>query len=447
MTDRVQTERIPKEGLELVNRLRSAGYEAWFVGGCVRDLLMGNEPNDWDICTRAKPEQTKAVFADYRIHETGIKHGTVLVMSGGAGYEITTYRTEREYSDHRRPDRVEFISELSGDLARRDFTVNAMAYHPDEGIVDLYGGREDLERGIIRAVGDPEERFGEDALRMLRAVRFAGRFSFQIEPMTGAAIHQRRKDLHYIASERLFAELKGILSASKPSDLLLEFPDLFGEILPELVPMFGFDQRNPHHDGDCWQHTVRVVDGVPADSVLRLAALFHDTGKPACFHMDEQGVGHFYGHAKDSCKLAHQALMRLKCDKETRQSVETLVLMHDDILPQTASGVRRFLAKQGREAGEQLIALRRSDILGQSDYQREEELVQLAQFEHLLADEIKNGSCLTIKQLAISGADLIGCGIPAGPEVGRLLKVALSGVLDGAVANQREQLLDYIKDM
>lgn len=447
MTERVQTEQIPRDGLALVNQLRSAGYEAWFVGGCVRDLLMGNEPNDWDICTSAKPEQTKAVFADYRIHETGIKHGTVLVMSGGAGYEITTYRTEREYSDHRRPDRVEFISELSGDLARRDFTVNAMAYHPDDGVVDLYGGIADLQQGVIRAVGNPEERFKEDALRMMRALRFAGRFSFAIESKTAAAIHQRRKDLHYIAAERLFSELKGILLAPKVSKLLEEFSDLVSEILPELVPMFGFDQQNPHHDADCWQHTLRVVDGVPPNSTLRLAALFHDAGKPGCFRVDEQGIGHFTDHAKYSGQLVHQALMRLKCDRETRQTVETLVLIHDDILPHTSSGVRRFLAKRGRGMAEQLISLRRSDILGQSDYQRREKLAQVERFEQLLSDEIKKDSCLTLKQLDISGADLIESGIPAGPQVGRLLQIALNGVLDGAVSNQREELLDYIKGM
>lgn len=447
MSDRVQTEQIPQNGLKLVNRLREAGYEAWFVGGCVRDLLMGNQPNDWDICTSAKPEQTKAVFSDCRIHETGIQHGTVLVMSGGDGYEITTYRTERDYSDHRRPDRVEFISELSGDLARRDFTVNAMAYHPDDGVVDLYGGREDLKRGLIRAVGNPEERFGEDALRMLRAVRFAARFSFEIEPMTGAAIHQKKADLHYIAAERIFAELKGILSAPTPSKLLMEFSDLFGEILPELVPMFGFDQCNPHHDADCWKHTLRVVDGVPSVPILRLAALFHDAGKPHCFQMDEQGIGHFRDHGSCSCQLVHQALMRLKCDRETRQMVEELVLIHDDILPQTASGVRRFLAKRGRELVQSLIVLRRSDILGQSEYQREEKLAQLEGFEALVSEELNKGSCLTIKQLAISGADLVQMGVPAGPEVGRKLKAALNGVLDGVVLNQRDPLLEYIKDM
>ncbi len=441
------SERIPEEGLTLVNRLRAMGYEAWFVGGCVRDLLMGNEPNDWDICTSAKPEQTKAVFEGYRIHETGIKHGTVLVMSGGAGYEITTYRTEQDYSDHRRPDRVEFISELSGDLARRDFTVNAMAYHPSEGVVDLFGGRNDLERGVIRAVGDPGERFGEDALRMLRAIRFAGRFSFAVEPVTAQAIHEKRGDLRYIAAERIFSELKGILSAPKPSGLLVEFADLFAEILPELEPMFGFAQHNPHHDGDCWQHTVRVVDAVPPEPTLRLAALFHDVGKPTCFTLDEQGIGHFYDHVRQSSRLVHQALNRLKCDKETRMAVEALVLAHDQTLPQTPVGVRRYLAKQGTQLVSQLIFLRRADILGQSSERREEKLEQLNRFEALVTAELERGGCLTLEQLEISGTDLMEHGVPAGPELGRLLKAALNGVLDGAVANQRDALLAYLHIM
>ena len=290
----IRQEQLPPGGLELINKLNQAGFEAWFVGGCVRDLLMGNQPHDWDICTNALPEETMSVLGDYRIHATGVKHGTVLVMSGGAGYEITTYRTERSYTDHRHPDEVRFVRDLESDLARRDFTVNAMAYHPELGLVDLYGGREDLQAGIIRAVGEAKARFGEDALRILRALRFAGRFDFAIDPATAQAIHDCREDLNYIAVERVFSELKGLLHTEGAPRLMVEFQDVFGVILPEAVPMFGFDQNNPHHDSDCWHHTARVVAAVPEqDIILRLAALLHDLGKPDTCTVDARGISHF----------------------------------------------------------------------------------------------------------------------------------------------------------
>lgn len=439
----IHMEYIPEDGLALVNRLREKGFEAWFVGGCVRDLLMGKVPHDWDICTSARPEQTKAVVQGDRIHDIGMKHGTVLVIRGGAGYEITTYRTERDYSDHRRPDRVEFISELSGDLARRDFTINAMAYHPSDGVVDLFGGREDLKRGILRTVGDPCARFGEDALRMLRALRFAGRFAFALEPMTARAIHAKREDLRYISAERVLSELKGILSTREISTLLLEFSDIFGVVLPELAPLMDVVPGVSCCDTTCWEHTARVVDGVPPEPVLRLAALFLDAGKTGGCHFN----GSKAEDARRSSQLAHQALMRLKSDKETRVKVEELLLAQGDPLPQTPSQVRRYLAKWGREQVDRLIALRRSDLMGQTECRRKDESGALKCFEVLITAEMQRGSCLSLDQLAVKGSDLLEIGIPAGPELGRRLQAALDGVLDGAVPNQREALLAYIKEM
>ncbi len=411
--------RIPPEGLAMVQRLRQAGYEAWFVGGCVRDLLMGNEPHDWDICTNAKPDQTKAVFAGCRIHETGIKHGTVLVMSGDTGYEITTYRTEQGYSDHRRPDGVVFIEALSGDLARRDFTVNAMAYHPKDGVIDLFGGQKDLKAGVIRAVGDPSQRFGEDALRMLRALRFAGRFSFALEAETARAIHTKRKDLRFVAEERIFSEWKEILTAPGSSPLLLEFADLVEEILPELASVL---QRAE------WSGVVQRLGAVPPDLVLKLAALFYgtETGQSRADH------------------VAHMALLRLKCDKRTRQAVEDVLRLQAEGLPGTLAELRHGLSEWGEDTMRRMLMLRRSVVARMPSSQQKEEQERLEQVEAWMEEAVAGDSCLTVAQLALSGADLLAYGIPAGPEVGRRLKRALEGVLDGVVPNRKEALLRYV---
>lgn len=436
---------LPREGLELINRLNRAGYEAWFVGGCVRDLLLDITPHDWDICTNALPEETESCLSDYRIHETGIRHGTVLVMAGEQGYEITTYRTESDYTDHRHPDSVRFVRELTQDLARRDFTINAMAYHSRFGLVDRFGGKADLEQGVIRAVGCPGERFQEDALRMLRALRFAARFGFSIEPETAKAIHSQKEDLRYIAQERIFSELKGFLCSPGTTPLLLKFSDVFGRVLPELAPAVGFDQNTPHHDADVWAHTVRVVEGVPKeDMVLRLAALFHDVAKPECCTLGTDGHCHFYGHNRRGAELADGALRRLKCDTETRTKVVELIQLHDATLPDGLPSVRRFLGKRSVETARRLLTLRRADVLGQSAYRREEKLEQLARFERLVDEAVREGPCWSLDQLAIKGRDLIEHGIAPGPEIGRKLKLALKAVMEGRVKNDSESLLNYL---
>lgn len=436
---------LPREGLELINRLNRAGYEAWFVGGCVRDLLLGIQPHDWDICTNALPEETEACLPEYRIHETGIKHGTVLVMAGEQGYEITTYRTESAYTDHRHPDAVQFVRELTQDLARRDFTINAMAYHSRFGLVDRFGGKADLEQGVIRAVGRPEERFREDALRILRALRFAARFGFSIEPETAKAVHEQKEVLRYIARERIFSELKGFLCSPGAAPLLLEFSDVFGTILPELAPAVGFAQNTPHHDADVWTHTVRVVEGVPEeDAALRLAALFHDVAKPECCTLGADGYCHFYGHNRRGAELADEALRRLKCDNETRTKAVELVSLHDAALPEDLPAVRRFLSRRSVETARMLLTLRRADVLGQSSYHREEKLEQLARFERLVDEAVREGPCWSLDQLAIKGRDLMEHGIAPGPEIGRKLKLALKAVMEGRVKNDLESLLNYL---
>lgn len=445
MTCQIDRAQLPPAGAALIRALERAGHEAWFVGGCVRDLLLGRIPHDWDICTDALPEQTRGVLGAYQIHDTGIRHGTLLVIAGGDGYEVTTFRTEAGYSDHRHPDSVRFVRSLEEDLARRDFTVNAMAFHPERGLVDPFGGRADLERGLIRAVGDPELRFREDALRILRALRFAGRFSFALEEGTARAVHALREDLDRIARERVFAELKAILITPGASDMMLRFREVFAQVLPEVSPLFDYDQNNPHHDADGWRHTARVVAQVEPTPTLRLAALLHDVGKPDCCTRDRQGISHFYGHNRRSAQLARQALLRLRCDNQTREQVEHLVSIHDCSLPQELPGVRRFLARHGLELTRDLLKLRRADVLGQSRFQREEKLGQLNAFGRLV-EEAAREPCWSLSQLALRGADLIALGVPAGPDVGRLLKQGLEAVIDGKIPNRREALLDWLRE-
>ena len=310
---------------QILERLNGAGFEAYVVGGCVRDALLGRQPHDWDVCTSALPQEVIECFSDYTVHPTGIQHGTVLVIQEGEGVEVTTFRTESGYSDHRHPDQVTFVHSVEADLARRDFTINAMAYSPNRGLADPFDGRRDLEKGIIRCVGEPMQRFQEDGLRILRALRFAARYKFSIEAETSRAMNDCRELLNYIAVERIFQELKGFFSGGSVRGLMLEYREIFAVFLPELRPTFDFDQRNPNHCYDVWEHTVCAVDNAAPDPVLRLTLLFHDVGKPACFTMDKAGVGHFKGHDAVSAETAKAALSRLRCDRETLRTVVTLV--------------------------------------------------------------------------------------------------------------------------
>ncbi len=319
--------------------LEAAGYEAYLVGGAVRDFVRDSSPaKDWDIATNALPEQVKAVFAGFRLIETGLKHGTVTVVIDHIQLEITTYRVDGGYTDHRHPDAVSFTRSLKEDLERRDFTMNALAYHPAAGVVDLVGGRADIEAGLVRCVGDPDRRFREDGLRMLRALRFASVYGMTIEPGTAAAVHRNRALLERIAAERVQAELTKLLCGRGAAAVLRSFADVLEVLIPELVPMFGFDQRNPHHDRDVWEHTIAVVEHTPPEPVLRWAALFHDMGKPSCFSLTEDGVGHFFGHAEQGAVMTERILDRLRFDRDGRERIARLVRYHD--MPLTADRKR-----------------------------------------------------------------------------------------------------------
>ena len=433
---------IPAVPAQLLRQLNEAGFQAYVVGGCVRDSLMGRSPHDWDICTDALPEQVIRVFGEDRVAKTGLQHGTVMVLREGAGYEVTTFRTDGTYSDHRRPDSVSFVRDLRADLARRDFTINAMAYHPDTGVVDVFGGQADLKAGSIRCVGVAEERFREDGLRLMRAIRFASRFGFAVEADTARAIHDCLPLLDDIAAERIFSELKGFLIGTGVGPLLLEYRDLMGKILPELTPTFDFEQRNPHHCYDVYTHTAHVVAQVPPQTVLRLSALFHDVGKPACWSRDGAGIDHFFNHAQKSVELARSMLHRLRCDNKTRDAVLLQIRWHDLPLPQTLREGRRFLHRMGEEGALWSVDLHQGDAMAQSLYRRTEKLERVDKARDILHTLLEQQCCFSLKDLAVTGSDLIAAGCPKGPAVGKALNELLSLVLDGDVPNERQALLD-----
>ncbi len=431
---------------KLLEALRAAGFAAYPVGGCVRDGLMGREPSDWDLCTAARPEQTMAVLAGYRLLETGIKHGTVTVLTEGGPVEITTFRTDGAYRDHRRPEHVAFVPDLEADMARRDFTVNAMALGPDGEIVDLYGGQEDLAAGVVRCVGEPDVRFGEDALRILRALRFASRLDFSIEPATAASAVKNRALLDDIARERVFAELKGILTGPGAGRVLREYAPVIFRVIPELAAQAGFDQKNPNHIHDIWTHTTMAVDAVAPESVPRLTMLLHDVGKPACFFTDEKGVGHFYGHGEKGAEIADGILRRLRCDNATRERVCLLIQNHDIKPPQTPKAARRLLARLGQDAVRQLIACWRADCADRAGTVRARNLALIDDWEKLLAEaQAGPAPCFSVKSLAVNGRDILALGVEPGPAVGRVLEALFEAVSDGAVPNEKEPLLEMAR--
>lgn len=438
---------IPKRPAQLLDRLTAAGYEAYVVGGCVRDALLGRVPHDWDICTNALPQQVIDVFPDKQVAKTGLQHGTVMVIDGGEGYEITTFRTDGSYSDHRHPDQVTFVSSLQEDLARRDFTINAMAFHPQTGLMDFFGGQDDLTAGVIRCVGEPDQRFQEDGLRILRALRFAARFGFRLDQETGAAMHRNRALLDHIARERIFSELKGFLMGQGVCPLLLEFRDIFAQILPPLAKMFDFEQRNPHHCYDVWTHTAHAVEAVEPTPVLRFTMLFHDCGKPDCWSRDEQGIDHFYQHATRSVELTTEMLASLRCDNRLRDQVLEQVRTHDSVLPQGERSGRRFLRRLGKEGAFLSLSVHRADAMAQAPDTQAEKLERIDQAEALLRKLIAEPICITLKDLAISGKDLIELGYSPGPAMGRMLNRLLELVIEGECPNHREALLEHTKKL
>lgn len=438
---------IPDYALTVVQRLQHFGYEAYVVGGCVRDSLLGRTPKDWDVCTNATPHQVLGAFKRFHVIKTGLQHGTVTVMVDHQPVEVTTFRIDGEYSDNRHPDAVTFVSRVEEDLSRRDFTINAMAYNPTRGLVDAFGGQEDLAQGLIRCVGEPDARFNEDGLRIMRALRFAARYDFAIERETAFSMRRNRYLLENVSVERIFTELKGILIGNGARSMMLAFPEIFGVIMPELVPMFGFDQRNPHHIYDVWTHTAHAVQAVPANPTLRLVMLLHDIGKPACFSVDEQGKGHFYGHPAKSAELAEQILLRLKSDNATLENVRTLVRVHDHTFPSTRAGMRRFIGRLGLPIVEQLFDVKRADHAAQSSHEQELKKAELRDAALLIEDLMDEPPAFTVKDLAINGRDLIAAGIKPSPAMGELLTTLLNEVQEETLENNREALLARVHQL
>ncbi len=437
---------ISPAAAEALEALRAAGHEAFCVGGCVRDMIMGRCPNDFDITTSALPQQTKDCFEGYHVIETGIKHGTVTAVIGGDPIEITTYRVDGEYRDNRRPEEVFFTSRLEDDLSRRDFTVNAMAYCPERGLVDVFGGREDIENKIIRAVGEPDRRFGEDGLRILRALRFASVLDFTIEPQTADSIHRNRGLLKNISAERIWVELVKLVCGAGAARILGEFSDVLCEIIPEFVPSVGFDQRNPYHIYDVYTHSLRALEAAEGDKYVKLSVLFHDIGKPGSFSEDERG-GHFYGHHKLSAELTERALRRLKCDGKTLHTVVKLVDAHDRGLPPTEKSVRRLLSSFGEEDTRRLIQVKRADNSALVEWLVQPRLAELDEIEAIVDKIRAEGELPSLKNLAVHGGDIIKLGVVPGRRVGEILDALLDAVIDGKLPNEKAALLDAARRM
>lgn len=435
---------IPDHVKAVLAALEAAGHEAWCVGGCVRDMLLGRTPEDWDVTASARPEETMALFGSHAF-PTGLKHGTVTVRSEHRSVEVTTYRVDGAYHDHRRPEDVTFTRSLEEDLRRRDFTINAMALSLKGELRDPFGGQADLKAGVLRCVGEPERRFGEDALRILRGMRFASALGLEIDPATAAGIHQNRQLLREIAAERIQAELMKLLSGKAAAEVLREYPDVIGVFWPEILPMVGFDQRNFHHCYDVWEHTLHAVAAVPGDPALRCVMLLHDIGKPNCFTVDESGLGHFYGHPAISRELADGMLRRLKCSNELRETIVRLVEWHDRNIPRTDKGIRKALRALGEQDLRRLILVKRADNLAQAPefWDRQQEIDKA---EAILDRLLEEDACFSLKQMAVNGKDLTEMGF-SGPAVGRALDALLERVVNGELPNEREALLEAARKL
>ena len=437
---------LPDKVHHIINTLEEAGYEAYAVGGCVRDSILGRKPDDWDITTSAKPEEIKRLFP--RTVDTGIKHGTVTVLLGGEGFEVTTYRVDGVYEDGRHPSEVTFTASLKEDLKRRDFTINAMAYNARTGLVDLYGGLADIENRVIRCVGIAGERFDEDALRMLRAVRFSAQLSFRIEEATGEAVKALAPNLQKISAERIQVELVKLVTSPNPDYLRTAYElGITAQILPEFDLCMETPQRHKHHCYDVGEHILHSMIGVGPDKVLRLGMLFHDIGKPQTLTIDPDGTTHNKRHPFEGEKITSKVMRRLTFDNDTTDKVTKLVLYHDYDIAPTEAGVRRAINRMGEDIFAMIFTVRRADIAAQSDYMREEKLAKVAYIEKLYSEILARKDAVTLKDLAISGNDLIAEGMPPGRQIGETLSALLERVLDDPSLNTREILLKLYKEV
>lgn len=444
--------RLPRDAYWLLQTLRGAGYSAYVVGGCVRDSLLGRTPGDWDICTSARPEQMRALFKDQRLLLTGEKHGTVAVILHGKPYEMTTYRLDGSYHDHRHPDQVQFVTDLAADLARRDFTINAMAYAPGEGVIDLYGGRNDLAAGIVRCVGTPADRFAEDALRILRALRFSAKLGFVLDPATAAAALAARDTLSTVSAERLYTELDGLLLAPGAGRTLAQYGEILGGVVPEILPCIGCTQPGRWHCYDVWQHSAAAVAALDLRGqdtrsvrVLCWATFLHDIAKPLCRSVGPDGAAHFKGHNQRGAQMARAILRRLKAPAYLIDGAAGIIAVHDAPLPADDAGILKLLNRNGTMFLRRLCVLKYADLDAHAKTQEvAARRADVEAFERRMNELSKTG-CYTIRQLAVNGADLMDAGIPAGPGVGTALQALLVAVMEGRLPNERDALLAAAK--
>lgn len=432
--------KLPQNVSTIIDILKTAGHEAYCVGGAVRDSIMGFTPEDWDITTSAKPSETVELFKEYKTVDTGLKHGTLTVIMDHKPYEITTFRIDGEYNDNRHPEDVIFTPDLKNDLARRDFTVNALAYN-DDGIVDLYGGRDDIYNSIIKTVGDPDKRFTEDGLRILRALRFSSVLDFRIEPLTASAIHRNRHLLKNISAERINTELSKLICGKNAFNVLMEYSDVFSVFIPEIEPAVNFTQYGEKHAYDVWEHICHAVDTIPRDRILRLTMLLHDLGKVPTHKLNEKGDSTFKNHATVGGEMAKEILTRLKFDKKTVARVSFLVSNHDFEPPETKIQLKHHLKTKTSEDIRTLLVIKKSDRGALSEKYRDisegtaKTLMWLKEIE-------ENNECYTLKDLAVSGNDLVKQGF-SGEEVGKRLDMLLDSVIEGKVENTSYHLLTY----
>ena len=442
---------LPDDVLEIMSVIKEYGATSYVVGGCVRDSILGREPHDWDICTPALACELLVEFEEkgYRVIPTGLQHGTITVHLNGNNYEITTFRKDGKYSDGRHPDSVEFTSDLTYDLERRDFTMNAMAYNPEEGLIDPYCGYEDIQDRRIRCVGNSDDRFQEDGLRILRALRFAVQLNFVIDELTEKSMLDNKELINNISMERINAEFTKMINAEYISSFMLySYNSIIAEFVPEIVPMVGFKQNNPYHYLDVFVHSCNVLEVCRlynSDLITKLAAFFHDIGKPHCYQDDKNGIRHFKGHGKISADMTDAIMRRLKFDNDTRDKVVQLVYYHDASFEVGKKYVRRWLNKIGVDQFKRLLVLRRADIMGQSETHREERIQKLDAVKTCLEEVLKEKPAFSVKDLEIDGKDVMKYMLmDECPEVGYWLKHILKQVIDGHLQNNREDLIYYM---
>lgn len=437
---------IPAHVQFIIQELGKCGHEAYMVGGCVRDSILDRIPHDYDICTSATPDEIIATFPNQEIIPTGLQHGTVTILINRELYEVTTYRIDGKYTDNRRPDSVNFINSLTEDLRRRDFTINAMAYNSTNGLVDPFGGIKDIENSVIRCVGSAYDRFNEDALRILRAIRFAAQLNFGIAEDTDEEIHKNLGLLENISIERITSEFSKIVSSDSFYIKLMLYNDVFSLFIPELIDMVGFEQYNPYHSYDVFEHTVHALENCDSkDLVVRLAVFFHDFGKPHSYQDDEDGIRHFKGHGRVSADMTDIIMRRLRFDNNTREKVVELVYYHDASFAKGKKYVKRWLNKIGEIQFRRLLTVRRADIMGQSNKYEKERLNELLLIESLIDDVISDHDCFTVKDLSVGGKDLISIGYRPGCQIGQTLKQLLELVINEKVENKSDELLELAK--